>query len=475
MSPSELIFKAALCEKLEAFRKTAFVPMDPQSQQQATGPGGMPVPDPAAGGAAGAGAPPMGGAPMDPMAAMGGAGAPPPGGAPMDPMAAAGGAPPADPMAAMGGAMPPAPTDPAAGGAMPPMPDMAAGAAPSTDGVTPQDVDTIDKITQRTLDTVHQALAMVGKAKTKEQLDNDAQLQMQDAANKAQQAATQAPATVPGPVTGAPMSADALQIPGTPKLASILSRGMKQAAMVTDEEPGALQQALLSGFPAAVGGVATPKESQQMLDVLRKAKIPMMINHTLHRAELGMPGKQVNARILHPGQPDLVVTPPSQPTPAAGTPKTAATSAILKRAFQITPEMVGAGTGAAGAALLAAVLSKKKNKLRNALLAAGGGALLGSAAGAGYRAYGHAAGIDEDVNSNKAFLHTNERPGVDSNKQIEKLEAYRRQAKQRILPDALRNTVTLGLMQPQGADMRNATGDEFQSAVNEYERTRKHE
>jgi hypothetical protein len=160
MHPAARLFERALQEKLAEYRKQAFVPADPG---QAAGPGGAPP-----------------GAPMDPMAG----GAPP-----MDPMA--GGAPPMDPMA--GGAPP---MDPMMGGApMDPMMDPMMGGMPpepeggGNQGLTAEDAETVDKITQRTMNIVRETLEMVGKAKP-----------VQPEAPEA----APAPESVPGPVTGQP-------------------------------------------------------------------------------------------------------------------------------------------------------------------------------------------------------------------------------------------------------------------------------
>jgi hypothetical protein len=193
MNPALRLFKRAMSTKV------AFVPM-PGGEPQATGPGGMPV-DPAAAGGAPMDPAAMGGAPMDP-AAMGGA--------PMDP-AAMGGDPAAmgmDP-AAMG--MDPAAMgmDPAAMG-MPPEEPPAEGGG---EGVTESDVNTVDKITRRTLDIVRETLDMVGKTK-----------KPVDAAAGAAPAAAEAPLP-PGPITGAPADMSSIgQGAGIPKIASVFGR-----------------------------------------------------------------------------------------------------------------------------------------------------------------------------------------------------------------------------------------------------------
>lgn len=200
MTPAQRIFKRALAEKL------AFIPMGPQ----AAGPGGAPVDPMAAGGM-------PSGAPMDPAMA----GMPP--GAPMDPMAA-GGMPPGAPMDPMAGMPPGAPMDPAMAGGMPPMdpamdPMAAAGGlppvepppdAPPAEGLTKSDVETVDTITQRTMDIVRQTLEMVGKAKTKTEGGGEAA------------PAAPAPAAQPGPVSGMP-GFDPSMIQGPLKTAAVLS------------------------------------------------------------------------------------------------------------------------------------------------------------------------------------------------------------------------------------------------------------
>lgn len=201
------LLKRALDEKQYEFRKRAFIPMGSSAEKtgaQAPGPGGAPV-DPMA----------AGGAPMDPMAA---GGAPP-----MDPMAA-GGAPPMDPMAAGGAPMDPmaggAPMDPMAGG-MPPLPPLPEEpAAGGGEGVTPEDAETVDKITERTLDVVRQTLEMVGKAKP---------VKAEEEAEPAQPAPeAPAPEAMPGPVTGQPGFDPATF--GAPKIASaILTKVLKHA------------------------------------------------------------------------------------------------------------------------------------------------------------------------------------------------------------------------------------------------------
>lgn len=184
MSTYQRIFKQALAEGVT---KEAFVPMAEAQEQQAAGPGGMPV-DPAAGGAA----------PMDPMAA--GGAPPPPGG---DPMAAAGGGmppPPTGDPAAGGMPMPPLPGgDPAAGG-LPPLPEGGLPPLPEEGGeggdasVSGADAQTVEKIQQNTMDIVRQSLEMVGKAKPQEQAEGDAGSAPE----------TPDPAAQPGPVTGQP-------------------------------------------------------------------------------------------------------------------------------------------------------------------------------------------------------------------------------------------------------------------------------
>lgn len=224
MTPAHRLFKRALDEKLEYWRKHAFQPAPPEGQ--ASGPGGMPV-DPAAGGAPmdpmamGGGAPmdpSMGGAPMDPMA-MGGA-------PPMDP-AAMGGAPPMDPMA-MGDPM--AGGDPLAGGLPPPpAPEGEDPLAGGAEGVTEGDAQTVQDVQQNTLNLVRQTLEMVGKAKPKEEQAAETEAavnQIQSEDQGTQAAGEAAPPTQPGPVTGQPVPADtSLPVgPGSeaPKTASVI-------------------------------------------------------------------------------------------------------------------------------------------------------------------------------------------------------------------------------------------------------------
>jgi hypothetical protein len=176
MTNVQTLFRRALLEKV------AFMPMG--AAEQAAGPDGQPVQP--------GGAPPMdpgmGGAPMDP--AMGGA--------PMDP--------------AMGGA----PMDPGMGGA-PPL-DPAMGGMPGegeSNGLTPEDAETVDKITERTMNIVRETLEMVGKAKTP----------------KPEEGAgvpppPPAPTEMPGPVTGQP-GFDPAAMSGPLKLAQVLARRLR--------------------------------------------------------------------------------------------------------------------------------------------------------------------------------------------------------------------------------------------------------
>lgn len=196
------LFKQALQEKLAEVQKHSFVPMGPaaaKTGQQAAGPGGAPV-DPMA----------AGGAPMDP-AAMG----MPPGGDPMgappmpggDP--AAMGMPPGGDPAAMGmdpaaGGLPPLPPE----GELPPLPEE--GGAGGGEGVTSEDAETIQKITDRTMDIVRQTLEMVGKAKPQEAPKEEEPAEQQPPEPEAQ----------PGPITGQP-GFDPNMISGPLKLATL--------------------------------------------------------------------------------------------------------------------------------------------------------------------------------------------------------------------------------------------------------------
>jgi hypothetical protein len=212
------LLKRALAEKQQEFRKRAFIPMGSAAEKtgaQAPGPGGMPI-DPAAGG----------GAPMDP--AMGGM-------PPMDP-AMMGGMPPMDP--AMGG-MPP--MDPAAMGAPMDMPLPPEGELPPPppeegggegEGLTAEDAETVDKITQRTLDVVKQTLEMVGKAKTPKPEEGG-----EAAAPAAEAPPEPPPEAMPGPVTGEPGFNPADFGGGTMKAASaIVGRALIKCAQVPGEE-----------------------------------------------------------------------------------------------------------------------------------------------------------------------------------------------------------------------------------------------
>lgn len=194
---AQKLFKRALDEKLVELRKRAFIPMGTSAEKtgaQAPGPGGAQV-DPMAGGGAPMD-PSMGGAPMDP--AMGGA--------PMDP--AMGGMPPPPMDPSMGG-MPP--MDPAMGGMPPPMDmGMPPPAEGGGDGLTKEDADTVNTITQRTLDIVRQTLEMVGKAKKPE-----------GGEAAAPSTITPPPESLPGPVTGQPGFDPAMF--GATKTASVLS------------------------------------------------------------------------------------------------------------------------------------------------------------------------------------------------------------------------------------------------------------